>query len=212
QPGYLYQGQPDYGYPYGPGTALPSKNTIGKRIALVLMLVVLAGGGVAAWFLYFSPNHSNSLLFDRHGVPASVPLPNNLTFVITTSTSRTNAAANQTLTADEWGWKVAGTDPATVARFYRDQMPGTGWTNIRSQAARNGLIVLGCQALQVLEIEVGSNGVVLNDNQGNPGPIVPAPSRGSALGIFLLTTNSSTVEQRVCSGPLSIISLQSKQA
>src|SRR5262249_44734530 len=150
------------------------------KIALVLMLVVLAGSGVAAWFLYLSPNHSNSPFFDRHGVPASVPLPNNLTFIIHTSASQTNATTSQTLTADEWGWKVDGSDPATIIEFYRDQMPGAGWTNIRSQTVKNGLVIFGCQALQVLEIGLGSTGVVLNDSQGNLGPIVSAPAGGSA--------------------------------
>lgn len=203
QPGYPYQGQPDYDYPYDPGAVLPPRSNAGKIIAVVLMLVVLVGSGAAAWYFYLRPGPSSSPPIDRHGVPDSVPLPDNLTFDIDTSASQTNPTTNQSLTADEWGWKVADSDPATIAQFYRGQMPGKGWTSIRSQTTENGhQIVYGCQAMQVLLIEVGSDAVQLNDSQGNPGPKVTAPAGGSALGIFLLTTNSAQVEQRLCANPL----------
>ena len=198
-PGYPQQWPPGYGYPYAPDAAPPRGSVVGKLVALVLVLVVLVGGGAAAWFLYLSPSHSNSPLFDRHGLPSNVPLPNNLTFVTNTSYSATNSRTNVTATLDEWGWKAAGINAAAIAQFYRDQMAGQGWTSIRSQTAQNGdQEVIGCQGVEILLIGANDNHLQLSDNQGNPGPIVTAPSGGSALGIILISTNDLQAATRAC--------------
>jgi len=200
QPGYPYQGPPDLSYPSAPDTAPPRRGIVGKVIVL-LLLVIVVSGGAAAWYLYLSPNHSNSPLFDRHGAPGTVPLPNSLTFAAKASYSRTNFTTNVTATEDEWGWKVAGSDPATVAQFYRANMPGKGWTGINSQTMKTGgQEVIGCQATQALIIEAGSGVVQISDDQGNPGPKVTAPAGGSALGIYLISTNNLKFLAGICPG------------
>ncbi len=199
QPGGFPPQQPG-GWPQQQGFA-PGPQTQKKSsglIILVVVLVVLVGGGAAGWFLFLSPSHSNSPLFNRHGVPANVPLPNGLTYDSQTTASQSDSGI--TLSITEWGWQVSGSNPAAVQKFYTDNLPGKGWTNVKAQTGSSGdQQVSACQGSNVLSVDIADK-VELTDANGKTTSTVTAPSGGAALGIAIITSNNSQALALFCSG------------
>jgi hypothetical protein len=205
QPGYgSYSpaGQPGYpGYPGAPVMTPPKKGGASKAIILVLVLVVLVGGGAAAWFLYLSPGRCAGPLFDRHNQPSNIPMPSGCSFAGENHESSTiPGTPTQQAKVDEWAWTVSGSDPATVAQFYKDKLPGQGWSSIKQQTGTGGdYQLLTCQGTQVLEIDTGTK-LRLEKVSGTLITIVNAPAGGSALGVALITLNDPRVVQALCTG------------
>lgn len=200
QPGYSSAGQS------GPGSTpfvvaeRPRKGRAGKRIALVLVvLIVLMGSGSAAWFLYLSPSHLGSPFFDRHGLPGSVPLPNGIAFAgLKQTKSARDPQTNVTISADTWGWTVSGSDAPTVQQFYQANLPKNDWTNVKLtddfDSGRNR--VTACQGSQVLLIIASNKNLEALDTVGHVTATITAPGGGSALLIEVI--NSPRSAQVVC--------------
>src|SRR5262249_32867939 len=153
QPGYPPPPPPPpptpAGYPVPPPAALSRRGGAVKWIAAVLALLVMIAGAAALWSLYLSPSHTNSPLFDRHGLQSNVPLPSNSAFQLKKSMSPTDPTTNTTLPADAWAWTVSGSDPAAVQKFYEDQLPKNGWSHLRQFNGRNGeKNITACQGNQ----------------------------------------------------------------
>jgi hypothetical protein len=209
QPGYPPQGQPAYGafgapgqppYPagYAPG-APPKKGGAGRAIILVLVLVVLVGGGAAAWFLYLSPGHAGSPLFDRHGLQSNVPLPSNVTFVLTKSDTSTDPDTNTTVSGQAWGWTVSGSNPASVKQFYIDNLAKNGWKNVQTiNDTDTEKDISACQGGQVLFVGANSKKFDVTDKDGKVTDTITAPSGGSALVTEL--SSSPALVEILCSG------------
>src|ERR1051326_3768332 len=113
-------------------------------IVPVLVLLVLIGGGFAAWKFYLDPTLCNSSpLFDRHGQPGNVPLPGSCHF----SAVRPLSDNGQNL-GDVWFWTVESpNDPATLKTFYATHLPGDGWTqkSVGTHATNGATIMAYCQ-------------------------------------------------------------------
>jgi hypothetical protein len=197
--GYPPPGQPMYGgYSAAPVAAPPKKGGAGKAIVLVLVLVVLVGGGAAAWFLYLSPGHTGSPLFDRHGLPSNVPLPNNVTFQLKKTFTSTDPDTKITVSADAWGWGVNGSDAATVQKFYQDNLSKNGWTKIHAFDGDQGQKdVSACLSNQALIIGASNSKLQATDENGKVTDTITAPSGGSALITEL--TSTPVVVQLFCS-------------
>lgn len=207
QPGGWPQQQPGYppaqqqaGWPPQSYAPQPPPKKGSGMIILIVVLVVLVGGGAAGWFLYLSPSHSNSPLFNRHGVPSNVPLPNGLTYDSQNSISSTDSQTNITINGTEWGWKVSGSSPTDVQQFYVNNLPGKGWTNVKSTTGRKGdKQVTACQGSNVLAIDAADQ-VELTDSQGKTTSTVTAPAGGAALGIAVITSSNPQVLTLLCTG------------
>ncbi|HLW00179.1 MAG TPA: zinc ribbon domain-containing protein [Ktedonobacterales bacterium] len=196
--GYPAPGQPPYpgGYP-APGAPPAKKGGAGRAIILVLVLVVLVGGGAAAWFLYLNPAHPGSPLFDRHGLPSNVPLPNGTSFSGLQKTF-TSSQDNVTVSANAWGWTVSGSNAVTVQKFYQDNLSSNGWTKIHPLNGDNGeKDVYGCQSNQILIIGASDTKLEATDSNGHVTDTVTAPSGGSALITEL--SSSPALVQLLCS-------------
>jgi|GEM_PF-3139451 len=198
QPGYQYQGVPGpAGYAPAPVAASPRNNA--KLLLIALIAVLVVGGGVSAFFLIPKSSTPSTTAFDRHGVPANVPLPEKLTFGQQYRGSKTDPTLNVSYKGDEWGWQVGSpNDSATVQRFYQQKLPGNGWTDLKQQQGDNGDQQLtACQGDQVLGIETGAS-FKLTDLDNKKIGTVTAPPGGSALGIVILTTQSQELLQLIC--------------
>jgi hypothetical protein len=147
----------------------------------VLVLI----GCVAAWFLYLSPSHAGSPFFDRHGLQGNVPLPNNSTFVLKKSMSRTDPTTNTTVSADAWTWTTATSSPSSLQQFYQEQLPKNGWGHIHPFTGENGeQEITACQGNQALIVGLGKR-LQVTDDIGRVTRTVVAPSGGAALATEL---------------------------
>ncbi len=202
QPGYppvQQAGWPQQGFAPQPQ---PKKGGSGL-IILIVVLVVLVGGGAAGWFLYLSPSHTNSPLFNRHGLPSNVPLPNNVTFDSTQTRTTTDSSTQITTSGTQWIWLVNGQSAASVAQFYKDNLGSKGWANpheLPSSSADKA--VVGCQGSQILLAGTSDKKDDLSDDQGNVVRTVTAPAGGSVLEIDILTTSSQAAQAFLCTGQL----------
>src|SRR6185437_1129211 len=143
-------------------------------IALRILLLRTAAGGI---FLNFHPASTTSTaIFDRHGLQANVPLPDNTAFAYKHTVSQ------GTLTADEWIWKVNKNEPASLQQFYQSRLPHYGWTHLQTIPG-DTLGVIGCQGDQVLVIGISKH--LHDSNDSGTSTITDAPAGGSALGIAL---------------------------
>jgi hypothetical protein len=213
QPGGWPQQQPGYpqaqqaGWPPQQGFVpqqMPKKRGSGM-IILIVVLVVLVGGGAAGWFLYLSPSHSNSPLFNRHNLPSSVPLPNNVTFDSTETRSSTDSSTQITTAGTQWIWLVNGQSAASVAQFYKDNLGGKGWANphdFPGSGSSTDRAVIACQGSQILLAGTSDKKDDLSDDQGNVVRTVTAPAGGSVLEIDIVTTSSQEAQAFLCSGVL----------
>ncbi len=206
QAGFTPQGQP--GAPIAPVAVAPAKRSKTWLIVTLLVIVVLLAGGVTAGFFFLRQGSSpltqnpSSPIFDRHGLPESVPLPNGVTFKQKQSEERTLTGTEVRVQADEWLWTVASPNtPEKVQQFYLEQLPGKGWPNPHTETGSSGeKDVIACQGQQILLVAAGTK-LQGNDEQGNPTITVTAPPGGSALGIALLTSNNQLVTALLCNGP-----------
>jgi hypothetical protein len=155
-----------------------------KWIAAALGVVVIFGCA-AAWFLYLSPSHTNSPFFDRHGLQTNVPLPSNTTFVLKRSMARTDPTTNTTVATDAWTWTTAASTPASLQKFYQEQLPQNGWGHLHTfTASATEQDLTACQGNQALIVQTGSR-LQLTDDNGHVTRIVNAPSGGAALRMEL---------------------------
>lgn len=178
QPGYDPQSQPGLAG-YAPVAAPPGPRKISNGMILIGLAVAAA---IIAVVIFVNINHSASGL-DRHGQQSNVPLPDNSAFVSMKTVSTNSGGIS--FTYDEWIWTVSNSEPANVQQFYENQLPGTGWTNVRPMNGGSGTLdVTACQGNQLLIIGVSQH---LQDSnaQGTPTPPVDAPQGGSALGVIL---------------------------
>jgi hypothetical protein len=158
---------------------------------------VLIGGGSAAWFLYLNPSHPGSPLFDRHGLPSNVPLPNGTTFAGLQKTY-TSSQDNVTISANAWGWTVSGSNATAVQKFYQDNLGSNGWTKIHPLNSDNGeKDVYACQTNQVVIIGASDSKLQAKDENGKVTDTITAPSGGSALVTEL--SSSPALVQLFCS-------------
>lgn len=172
------------GYPVPPTAALPRRGGATKWIAAALGVVVIMGC-VAAWFLYLSPSHTNSPFFDRHGLQSNVPLPSNTTFVLKRSIAKTDPTTNTTVATDAWTWTTAASTPASLRKFYQDQLPKNGWGHLHSfTVSGSERDITACQGNQALIVQTGSRLQITDDN-GHVTRTVTAPSGGAALAMQL---------------------------
>lgn len=199
QPGYSSSSQssPDSA-PLAVAARPKKKGRAGKIIALVLVLLVLVGGG-AAWFLYVSPSHVDSPLFDRHGLQSNVPLPDGISFAGLKQTySAPDLQTHTTISTEVWGWTVSGSDMAALQTFYQDNLPKHGWTDVRlgsgfTPGARD---VVACQGTQELLIIAGNRKLDAPDVNGRVTATITAPSGSSAL--LIEVSSNSPSAQFVC--------------
>ncbi len=200
QPGYYPpQGQPGFGFPAAPAPVPPKKGGAGKVIVLILILVVLVGGGAGAWFFYLNPSRCSGPLFNRHGLQSNIPLPAGCNF--NSTRTETNTENGITATVSQWVWTVdSPNNPTTLSQFYKDKLPGGGWTHVKDNTDQQGNKgVIGCQEDQILLVGVGQKDVLKDDN-GKVIATVTAPSGGSVLEIDLVKTNSKELRLFVCGG------------
>lgn len=181
--------QPQPGYP-APGAAAP-KRGVGKWIALLLVLVVLVGGAVAAWGFVLSPSHCSGPFFDRHGLQSNVPLPSGCVFKQQRIFTSDPTSGTQ-VTADEWFWTTnSPNDPAAVQQFYDTHLAANGWTEKHPAGANastdQALDIYACQGNQALVIETAQT-IPVNDAQGNTLYTVEGPSGGAALAVVLTSS------------------------
>jgi hypothetical protein len=188
----------------GPGSAAtavaarPKKGRAGKIIALALVLLVLGGGG-AAWFLYLSPSHVDSPLFDRHGLPGNVPLPDGTSFAgLRQTAGASDPQTRAPISADFWGWTVSGSDAAAVQTFYHDNLPEHGWTNVKfsNDSEQGKMGITACQSGQVLSIVASGKKLEVTDVIGYVTNTITPPGGGSALLIEMI--NSPRAAQVFC--------------
>jgi hypothetical protein len=190
-------------YPQAPPPAAPSPRGKGKLIILlVIAAVVLVGGGVGGFLLLRHSSNPGSVGFDTHGLEASVPLPNNVTFVLRDSASQSFPApapiGTISITIDRWLWTVAGSNPTAVQQFYIQSLPGTGWTQITPTDNGDDKGVTACQGTQeVLFIDASSR-----VTPAGKAPVT-APSGGSVLSIGLANSvDSPELLAFTCAGQL----------
>jgi hypothetical protein len=180
----------------------PAPGGKGKLIIiLVIVAVVLVGGGVGG-FLLLRHSSTPNAGFDTHGLPANIPLPNNVTFALKDSASQSFEApapvGTISITIDRWLWVVAGSDPTAVQQFYVQGLPGAGWSQITPTDNSNDKGVTACQGKQqALFIDASSQVTP-------PGKApVTAPSGGAVLSIGLATSqNSPELVALTCGGTL----------
>ena len=170
-----------------------------RNISLMLRIiavVVLVGGGAASWFLFFSPNHSNSPFFDRHGLPDSVPLPDGLVNFTPIKDFHYYSAQGTTVKVQGWAWGVEATTPAQIVQFYQDHLPGKGWTHLKTMTTLQGgtKSVYACQGRMLLIIDADARSLAFADDQGHLSSMVTAPSGGSVLGISRLSGDLSLMD------------------
>lgn len=171
-------------YPVPPAAARPKRGGAMKWLAALVGVVVIIGC-VAAWVLYLSPSHTNSPFFDRHGLQSNVPLPSNTTFVLKRSMARTDPTTNTTVAADAWTWTTQSGTPASLHRFYQEQLPKNGWSHLHSFTTGSGeQDITACQGNQALIVQTGTRLQITDDN-GRVTRIVTAPSGGAALATEL---------------------------
>ncbi len=196
--GYPAPGQPAYPGGYAPVAAPPQKRGgAGRAIILLLVLIVLVGGGAAAWFLYLSPGHAGSPLFDRHGLPGNVPLPDGVSYANLDKTY-TSTQDNVTISAQAWGWTVSGSNATSVQSFYETNLPKNGWTKVKTFNGDNGeKDVYACQSNQVLITGASDSKLQATDSNGNVTDTITAPPGGSALVTEL--SSSAELVQLLCS-------------
>jgi hypothetical protein len=223
QPGYPPQQQPagwpqqQGGYPpqqqqqpggwpqQGFAPAPPAQKKRGPGlIILVVVLVVLIGGGVGGFLLLRNSSNPGGLGFDRHGLPSSVPLPNNISFDSTQTVTNTDQDTQITTAGSQWIWLVNGQKAAAVAQFYKDNLAAKGWANPHDfPASSNGdQTVIGCQGSQILLVGASDNKDDISDKQGNVVRTVKAPAGGSVLEIDIVTTSSQEAQAFLCTGQL----------
>jgi hypothetical protein len=157
----------------------------------VLVLVVVLGGGAAAWFLYLNPGRCSGPLFDRHSQPNSVPLPSGCAFQLHPGT-QTTSTSGVDVTVDQWIWTVSGSDRAAVQKFYTDNLGSNGWGDLHPETQNGNTAVSACQGGQFLFIAAE---LTLNvDATGKSITAINAPSGGSVLGIAILTANNAQAQ------------------
>jgi hypothetical protein len=188
-PGFAPQGQPGpVGYAPAPAPPRPPRQ-IGTGMLLIGLAVIVV---IIAVALLVNANRPSSVAFDRHGLQANVPLPDNSSFYSMKTISESG------ITADEWIWLVSNNEPASVQQFYQDQLPNNGWQHVQTSDGSNGTLSLAaCQDNQVLVIGVSQHLQDYNE-QGTPTTLVDAPQGGSTLGIIL--SSDQQLLQALCPG------------
>jgi hypothetical protein len=153
-----------------------------KLIFIVLAVVVVLGAGIGWFFLLKGGGGTNpsSPAFDRHGLPSTVPLPNNVTF------KKEQQVTSQGFSADTWIWTVTGSDPATLQQFYTDNLPKNNWTMVNTNPQSDGSVsITACRTnTQLVGINVGTS-VQAPNAQGTPTETITAPAGGATLAIFI---------------------------
>lgn len=200
QPGYPPPAQPGYGgYPpgqpgpagYAPAAFAPpsKKGGSGKLIAIILIVVVVLGGAIGGFFYLRGHTTSpSSPLFDRHGLPGNVPLPDGVTFKL-----QQTVTSQQGEVDDEWFWTVdSPNDPATVQKFYQSNLPSNGWTHVQTLGSSSEHIVIGCQSNQIVGALIDTS-VPVQDGQGKTTSTITAPSGGSALEIAMTSDTKAVL-------------------
>ncbi len=188
------------GYSTAPGVAPLKRGRAGKWIAALLALVVVVGGGSAAWFLYLSPSRCSGPLFDRHGLQSNVPLPSNCTYK-SRRTFRSAPSVVPQVQAEEWFWTVdKPNNVSAIQQFYDDHLASNGWVQKHpselSSSDPNAKAIYACQGNQALFIKAAPK-IPVADNRGNITFTVEGPPGGSALAMAL--TSSQGFLQAVCS-------------
>jgi hypothetical protein len=151
-------------------------------IALIVLLLGTAAGGI--FLNVHAISTASTPIFDRHGLQANVPLPDNTAFAYK------HTVTQGTLTADEWIWKVNKSEPASLQQFYQSHLPQYGWTHVQTIPG-DTLGVIGCQDNQVLVIGISKH--LHDSNNSGTSTITDAPAGGSALGIAL-TSNQALIQ------------------
>jgi hypothetical protein len=153
-------------------------------------LAVLIVGGAASWFFFLSPSHSGSPFFDRHGLPSNVPLPNNVSFDSTQTSTGTTGQTTQ------WVWLVNGQHASDVDTFYQDNLPGKGWGSPRTFLVKD--LFVSCQGTQILIYGASDKAGTVKDAQGNKRTVTP-PAGGSLLELDLAQTTDQKTLAVICS-------------
>jgi hypothetical protein len=170
--------------------APPRKSNTGLIVTIVIVLLV-AAGGIAGWFLYLNPSLcKGGPFFDRHGLESSVPLPSGCNFVSTKTLTTNNGQETDNL----WLWTVnSPNDPPALNTFYTQSLPGNGWSQkvARSQGGESALIYCGNgQAMEVLLLKKAPKADFQLDAD------IDAPPGGAVLAIVI--TSSAQPVQEVC--------------
>lgn len=195
QPGSVLQ--PGYGLPK---QRFPRKGCLYPLIASFLVACLLGG---VLWFAYLSPNHVQSPFFDRHGLPATIPLPDNVTFNFARDISASLGGIFNLFTTPtlfhQSVWLDQEQKAASAFQFYLKALPSRGWEDIhQSSDGAGGQALIGCQGNQVLTVDFSDSQRQLRDTQGNIVDTVTPPPGGSILQFTYGTVNNSFLLSEAC--------------
>lgn len=177
-------------------------------IVTLLVVVVLVGGGAAGFFLLRShkstPSGQPGVTDQRQGLPASVPLPDGVSFQLkNTKTFSPPGPGLGTANVDEWVWTVGSPNtPTALGQYYQDNLPPKGWSNIRKSSSKEVTQRIGCQGNQVLMMQASTTYV--STNASGKVTTVTAPSGGSVLVINLTQSDNPLLVQALCSGAITL--------
>jgi len=180
---------------------------VGIVTATILSVSLVVGGPAPA-------ANAPASAVDRHGLPASIPLPAGVSFAgVHQSTQMPDMQYHSTIRLDTWGWTVSRTAPEALRKFYEANLSKNGWTHLQGQTAMGNPYtdarhLTACQSGQVLLIT--TSGAKLNTiaiggqasptGQGTPASATITPPHGGTALVIQIDGNPQEA-QIACPNP-----------
>lgn len=183
-------------HPIGRDGLAATYGAVGLVTATILSISLVAGGSAK------TPSAAAPAL-DRHGLPASVPLPTGVSFAGIHQTSQMpDMQYHSNIRLDTWGWTVSRTAPESLRKFYEANLSRGGWTHLQGQMAMGNPYtdarhLTACKAGQVLLISTSGvklettsiGGQASPTGQGAPASTTITPPHGGTALLIQIDDN-----------------------
>lgn len=166
-------------------------------VAVILGICLIFG---VFWFVYLSPNHAHSPFFDRHGLPSTMPLPDNVSFNFAQDVPVSTGLFSPSILFHQSVWLAQGQNATSVQQFYQQALSNSGWSSIHqaSDGTATGQRLSGCQGDQVLLVYFSDTARQLRNGRGDIVDVVEPPPGGSILQLIYATVDDAQLRAGAC--------------
>lgn len=169
---------------------------VGIVTATILSISLVAGGPAKT-------ASAPAPAVDRHGLPASVPLPAGVSFAgVHQSAQMPDMQYHSVIRLETWGWTVGRSGPEVLRKFYEANLSRNGWTHLQGQMAMGNPYtdarhLTACRSGQVLLITTSGTkldtpsigGQASPTGQGSPADRTITPPHGGTALLIQLDAN-----------------------
>jgi hypothetical protein len=141
------------------------------------------------WVLYLNPGRCSGPLFDRHGLPGSVALPQGCAFQAHQSWHpQPEADVQGSFHYEQWIWVVSNSTTTATGAAYTTSLPANGWADLHTRTDKGEYFLSACLGNQYLSVlsTTSQKSVIA----GRSISVAPPPG-GTVLNIGLFTADDA---------------------